>query len=752
MRSNKKSLSERRAVRVQLYRLLCLLGAALILLFGILYEWTNPQATDPAWARITFVGVTLGLTGASYLSRIVRRYFVTLTWAVLYVMMAWITVLSTLNNFSSDYVVGLLVIYASSTVVIVLGARSIAPVFAFLGTGLVFVVGGILAAPALQTSPPIIIAGLSTVVLAEGISLWGQFSDREALAEQERQLRAIAENVSDGIYRSTPNDGLVFVNQAFVEMFGYESPREVSKVDSASLYADPDERRRLARALETKGGFDGLEVQFRRKDGTTFTGLLSGTVVRDEDGNVQYYDGAITDITQLKRHRRALQKRRRKLEALYSATDRLLRASTQEEVGQVLTELIQDTLGHEGISVRFVKNGYLEPSQIADSTSEFMPERPAFDIEGESIAAQVYRTGETVVVRDTGETPIEDPHDYGDLRSAAILPLGKHGVFSVASPAPNALGNFDTHLIEVLGTYATVVLDRLQQERALRSAKKQAERARAQAVRASEAKSAFLANMSHEIRTPLTSIIGFAGAISEETQALKDCPDEADLSKLGRFSGLIKKGGKRLLDTLDAVLNLSKLESGQMELAEEEVDLVEKVWEIAEEFRPSTQEKDLSLDIEAEAETLSARVDEGGVQIVLQNLLSNAIKYTDEGGVEVGIYESGGEAVLQVEDTGIGMGSEVAESLFEPFRQASEGLTRKYEGTGVGLAVTKKAVEQMGGQIDVESEQGEGSRFFVRLPLAEADRDQHNTFARTRGSEVSSPGADSPPAPPEGSG
>jgi len=299
----------------------------------------------------------------------------------------------------------------------------------------------------------------------------------------------------------------------------------------------------------------------------------------------------------------------------------------------------------------------------------------------------------------------------------------------VGSPTPGAIGTFDTHLIEVLGTYAMVVLDRLQQEQVLRSAKEQAERARARAVEASKAKSAFLANMSHEIRTPLTSIIGFADAIGEEIQSLKDCPDEADLVQLDQFSELIGQGGERLLDTLDAVLNLSKLESGQIELAEEAVDLVEKTRQVAEELRPSAQEKDLCLDVYTEADEILARADEGAVQIVLQNLLSNGIKYTEEGGVQVHVHGTAGDAVLEVEDSGIGMEPERAEALFEPFRQASEGLSRKFEGSGVGLAVTKKAVEQMGGRVDVETEKGTGSRFVVRLPCCEKNEARRDVAA-----------------------
>ncbi len=714
------SLSERESVQVQQYRLSSLLAAVLLPVFGTLYSWADPQAVDPAWIRLALSGLLLGLFVGSYLSDRVCRNYVPLTWGLIYLCMAWVTVLATFNGFSSDYTIGLVVFYGSAAVVIGLGAESIAPVFWFLGTGFLFAVGGLLAAPTPQTDPLILISGLSTVAFAEGFSLWGQFAAWKKVENQEARLRSIAENVSDGIYRSTPDEGLVFSNQALADMFGYSSPQELLQMDSEALYAEPDKRKQLAAELRRgTSELDGMEIRFRRKDGTTFTGLLSGTVVRDEEGTARYYDGAITNITQLKEQQHALQKRRVKLEALYTATDSLLRASSRKEVGQVLTELVQDTLGYRGVSTRFAEGGVLKPTHVAESVHEFMPERPAFEIGGESAIAEAYRTGETLIVPDLQKAEIDDPNDYGALRSAVVVPLGEHGVFSVGSPTPGAVGTFDTHLIEVLGTYAMVVLDRLQQEQVLRSAKEQAERARARAVEASKAKSAFLANMSHEIRTPLTSIIGFADAIGEEIQSLKDCPDEANLVQLDRFSELVGQGGKRLLDTLDAVLNLSKLESGQIELAEEAVDLVEKTRQVAEELRPSAQEKDLRLDLQMGADEILARADEGGVQIVLQNLLSNGIKYTEEGGVQVRVHRTAEDAVLEVEDSGIGMEPERAEALFEPFRQASEGLSRKFEGSGVGLAVTKKAVEQMDGRVDVETEKGKGSRFVVRLPCCE---------------------------------
>ncbi|WP_415663318.1 sensor histidine kinase, partial [Salinibacter ruber] len=263
---------------------------------------------------------------------------------------------------------------------------------------------------------------------------------------------------------------------------------------------------------------------------------------------------------------------------------------------------------------------------------------------------------------------------------------------------------------EVVSIFVTArdITERKRKARRLKQAKEQAELSKLEAEEASRMKSAMLANMSHEIRTPLTGIIGFAEAIGDEI--------DGD-GGVAHFADLIEDSGRRLLDTLDAVLNLSKLEAGQMTLESRPIDLAGQARQVAREFAAEADDSGLALEVEAEE--AGAWADEGGLQIVLQNLLSNAIKYTEEGTVQVRTYREDGEAVLQIEDTGIGMDPAVAESLFEPFRQGSEGLSREYEGTGIGLAVTKKATEQMGGSIDVETEKGQGSTFTARLPAAD---------------------------------
>lgn len=247
------------------------------------------------------------------------------------------------------------------------------------------------------------------------------------------------------------------------------------------------------------------------------------------------------------------------------------------------------------------------------------------------------------------------------------------------------------------------VTERKERERRLREAKDEAQEA-------NRMKSIFLANMSHEIRTPLTSIIGFAEAIGDEVEGERE-------GSIPRFAGLIEESGRRLLETLDAVLNLSKLEAGEMGLSPEPISVAEEAEEMAELFGPRAEEEGIDLHIDVSSETPWVRADPGGLRIVLRNLISNALKYTEEGG-QVWVRTRPGEegAAIEVEDTGIGMDSEEASQLFGAFRQGSEGVAREYEGSGLGLAVTKRVVDEMDGAIEVETEKGKGTCFTVRLP------------------------------------
>ena len=549
---------------------------------------------------------------------------------------------------------------------------------------------------------------------------------RRELRKEKRRVQSITENVSDGIYRSTAEEGIVYANQAFVEMFGYRDLGELRAAGPEALYVNPGRREELIEKENREGRLHQEEVRYRRKDGTTFIGLLNTQRVEGEDQEKTYFDGAVTDITERKRHEQKRRRRREDIEALYDATRSLLRAGDRGEVHDRIHAVLRKVFDY-GLINKYLDRETIRAVQTDHSGDAELLPLTAGSASGDSIVAQVLRDGETVVAEDLGG--LESDIDYGALRSAAGVPVGERGVIIVGQAEETSFDCFNLRLIEVLADYAALVLGRLGREEELIEAKTEAEEA-------NQMKSAFLANMSHEIRTPLTNILGFAEAIEEETEGLEPPVGAGDLRPLGTFAGLIQRGGRRLMETLTGILTLSELEAGEMELEAEPVDLGAQACRVAEELRPKAEDEGLALTVEAleagegaplpAGERPWALADEGGVQIVLQNLLSNAIKYTEEGEVVVRAYQDEEAAVLEVEDTGIGMEPEVAEGLFEPFRQASEGMSREYEGTGIGLTIMRKAIGQMDGSIEVTTEKGEGSRFTVRLPKASGKTGREN--------------------------
>ncbi|NNF57503.1 MAG: PAS domain-containing sensor histidine kinase [Rhodothermaceae bacterium] len=229
--------------------------------------------------------------------------------------------------------------------------------------------------------------------------------------------------------------------------------------------------------------------------------------------------------------------------------------------------------------------------------------------------------------------------------------------------------------------------------------------ARREAEEMARLKSALLANMSHEIRTPLTAIIGFAEVLTEEVGA-----------EQREFAESIAQGGKRLLDTLNSVLDLARLDSGQATLRAEPLDVVSELHGSAALFRPLAQKQGLVLHLDLDVPALCVLGDRGALGRILTNLIGNAIKFTEQGGIRVSLRTGQDAFRIYVADTGVGIEEEFLPSLFTEFKQESEGHARSYEGTGLGLAITKRLVELMGGTIAVESRKGIGTRFVVTLP------------------------------------
>jgi signal transduction histidine kinase len=234
-------------------------------------------------------------------------------------------------------------------------------------------------------------------------------------------------------------------------------------------------------------------------------------------------------------------------------------------------------------------------------------------------------------------------------------------------------------------------------------------------------KSDFLATMSHELRTPLNAIIGFSDVL-ESIAALDE--------KQRRYVRNIRTSGKVLLEMINDILDLAKIESGKMEVRLSDFRIAGVVTAQCDMARPLTERKNIDLETAIEPELPEMFQDQAKVQQILNNLLSNAIKFTPEGGRIVVSARRGGntDLVLKVTDTGVGIAPEDQVAIFEKFRQGKsvltggDAMTREYSGTGLGLSIVKELCKLLGGEISLESELGKGSTFTVRLPWTRADQ------------------------------
>jgi len=224
---------------------------------------------------------------------------------------------------------------------------------------------------------------------------------------------------------------------------------------------------------------------------------------------------------------------------------------------------------------------------------------------------------------------------------------------------------------------------------------------------ADKLKSEFLANMSHELRTPLNAIIGFTDLIKEGVYGKVN---KNQYDKLDR----IHRNANHLLNLINDILDLSKIEAGKMELYPEKFDLSSLIYEIKEEMEPLAKER--GLDFITETDNIDVYLDYRRLKQIVLNLVSNAIKFTKQGYVKIRTYQDEDNFYIEVEDTGIGIKEEKIEHIFEEFRQIDGSTTREFGGTGLGLSITKKLTELMKGKIEVKSEIDKGSVFRLIFP------------------------------------
>ena len=279
-------------------------------------------------------------------------------------------------------------------------------------------------------------------------------------------------------------------------------------------------------------------------------------------------------------------------------------------------------------------------------------------------------------------------------------------------------------------------------------------RARREAEAASAAKSEFLANMSHEIRTPMTAILGFADLLNDLRRCCTVCPEHegCDIRAANKeYVQIIRKNGEHLLKLINSILDLSKIEAGKLELEVEPCSLVGIVTDVISLMRSRAEKRGISLSVEYVGELPGIiHSDAARLRQALMNLVGNATKFTKEGAVRIVVsflpeWRDGEPAVrIEVIDTGIGIAPEKLSGIFDPFAQADSSTSRKYGGSGLGLTITRRIVELLGGELTASSKPGEGSTFAIIVPTGNLDGVR---FLRHPSEAISEEGTDAQDSP-----
>jgi signal transduction histidine kinase/CheY-like chemotaxis protein len=339
---------------------------------------------------------------------------------------------------------------------------------------------------------------------------------------------------------------------------------------------------------------------------------------------------------------------------------------------------------------------------------------------GEGIIWRMAVTREPVQVPDIAEPgaytgPLRDVLLRTGTRALLSVPLLREdhiiGGLTVNKKRPGA---FAPEVIDLLKTFASQSAVAIQNARLFREIEDKSR----QLEVADRHKSEFLANMSHELRTPLNAIIGYSEMLQEDAADLGAEQFTDDLKK-------INAAGKHLLELINGVLDLSKIEAGKMDLYLETFDVATLIRDIAAVIQPLAAKNANRLEVACPEATGAMRADLTKVRQALFNLLSNACKFTDHGTVTLAVGREANDdrdwLRFSVTDTGIGMTSEQLARLFGAFSQADAATTRKYGGTGLGLALSRRLCRMMGGDVTVESDSGRGSTFTIRLPAVVAE-------------------------------
>ena len=552
------------------------------------------------------------------------------------------------------------------------------------------------------------------------------------------------ELINQAVYDWDIEAGTLYHSPPLRLMFGL-SPEEFEQLSTADGWMKrihPDDllpfRDALAAYFKGGTGTPRLECEYRYRtgDGRWRWARLHGIAVRDPNGRARRLVGAIGDVTELKREAEALRASADVLKVIGRSTFNLQAVldTLVESAARLCEAESAFIFQREGTTYRLAAS-----YAFSHEYAEYMQLQRISPGRG-TLVGRTALEGRTVHIPDVladAEYAWPESQRLGRFRTMLGVPLLREGTpVGVLAQSRSAASPFSARQIELVETFADQAviaietvrsIDELSnREEALATAKIAAEvardiaeRERAEAQAANQAKSTFLATMSHEIRTPMNGVLGMMDVL--ERQGLDDSQR--------RTVATMRDSATSLLRIIDDVLDFSKIEAGQLDLEQTAFSLSGLIDGVAGAFRQQARIKGLELEVAIDSGSDDAVVgDPTRVRQILFNLLGNALKFTERGHVQVrASTEPRGEGrtrvTLAVRDTGIGLDAEQCERLFRPFAQADSSTTRRFGGTGLGLSIVRRLAQAMEGDAAVESMPGVGSTFTVTLTMRVAPAD-----------------------------
>jgi PAS domain S-box-containing protein len=525
--------------------------------------------------------------------------------------------------------------------------------------------------------------------------------------EKIRFMTALLEEVNDAIITFDKDLMIKSWNKGAERIYGWTAEEVVGKYGGGSLRVDfpGASREEIFKELERTGSWKG-ELIHKRKDGSTAYILSSTSQLRDEEGGILGIMTINKDISEVIHSEKSRN-------AVYRISELAHSTKDNDELYSSIHIVIGELMDAGNLYIAL-----LSPDGKTLSFPYFIDEKEA------SRASGTLGNGLTEFVLRTGKPLLARPEDVEYMSDRGMIELiGEPfidwlgiplkfeketiGVLAVQSYNPKVrYGEKEKTILLFVSEQIALTIHRRKIQQELIEAKQNAEVS-------SKLTSALLANMNHELRTPMNGILGFAEILVDELQ-------DND-SRLKASNILIS--GRRLMDTLDAIMDLSYLESDKLSRRFKPVNIGKIVRNVLVSYESVRKEKNLNFFHEVVPD-MYVLGNEHLLQHLVKNLVDNAVKYTKEGGVTIAVEQVQKEGnpfvSIKVKDTGIGISPEHHIMIFDAFRQVSEGYGRKFEGNGLGLTISKKIVDLMDGEIGLVSVTGKGSEFTVLLPAAEA--------------------------------